>query len=220
MSRTLRLVVLGGTDADDAVLSQIEGGRVLQVGLAGVLRTRHASLHEVDVIRAEHRDVWSWVDDLEGLRGAIRGADVLVRSIGPDLEAGRHGPTLVTEFADAMAAFIGGCKDEGVRVIVVNGATYDPHDTVSCYADVVETRALSTHRLDLELIQLSMLDGISVLDVDRMVAEIGGGTNVEASLRYSPSLCEAIRDELADVLEEYGFCDDRPLLVQQGRRER
>jgi len=220
MTRVLRLALLGGSDLVDSTLSQDEGGRVLTEGLAAVLQARHADLDEVELRQLDHRDVWAWVADPEALRAQIRGVDAVVRSIAPDLESARRGRGLASDFADAMAAFIAACKAEDVRVIVLNGSTYDPTDTVSCYRDASDSRPLAIHRLDLELIELSMLDGISVLDVDRVVAEHGGHAHVEGLLRYSPVLSAAIRDQLADILEEYGFCDDRPLLVQQGRRER
>jgi hypothetical protein len=217
MSGSLAIALLGGSDLDDATRGGGERGRVLHCGLAERLRQRHPDL-AVEVRPVEARDVWSWADDLEELRRQVRGVDVALRSIQPDLASGRTGPALSAEFATAMAQVIAVCKEEGVRVIVLNGATYAPDDTVSCYRDEPDTIALSTHRLDLELIELSMLDGISVLDVDRIVGEHGGGAHVSASLTYSAHVNEAIRDELADLLEEYGFCDGRPVLVQRGRR--
>jgi hypothetical protein len=218
MTREISVAVLGGADLDDAVLSTADGGRLLPLGLAEVLRDRHPDL-EVEVVRHAGRDVWSLAADLDSLRRQIQGVDVVLRSIQPDVASGVSGPELVRLFTEAMAQVIAACKDEGCRVIVLNGSTLDPSDVLSCYANVGETGPLTVHRLDLELIELSMLDGISVVDVDRVVAEYGGCEHVHGPFDYSVEVCEAIRDEIALVLDEYGFFDDRPLLAQRGRRE-
>ena len=73
-------------------------------------------------------------------------------------------------------------------------------------------------QLNLAVMELSVLDGISVIDVDRIVAELGGREHVQEFLSYSPDARAAIRDELVRVLEEYGFFEPRPLLLQVGRR--
>ncbi len=220
MTHELSAAVLGGADLDDAIFSIAEGGRVLTAGLTEVLHERHPDLTGVEFRRLDTRDIWALAADLDAFRREIQGVEVVLRSIQPDVDGPFTGRELAQRFTAAMAEVIAACKGEGCRLILLNGCTFDPDDAVSCYQDVGETMPLTIHRLDLELIELSMLDGISVVDADRMVAELGGRTHVEGQFRYSPELCAAIRDELAVVLEEYGFLDDRPLLVQQGRRER
>ncbi len=217
MTREISVAVLGGADLDDAVLSTAQGGRMLPLGLAEVVRARHPDL-ELEIVRHASQDVWALASELDALRREIRGVDVVLRSIQPDAASGVTGPELGRRFADAMAQVIATCKDEGCRVILLNGSTLDPHDVVSCYAGVGDTGPLVVHRLDLELIELSMLDGISAVDVDRVVAELGGRDHVLGPFAYSTELCEAIRDEIAFVLDDYGFFDDRPLLAQRGRR--
>jgi hypothetical protein len=217
MTREISVAVLGGADLDDAVFSTAHGGRMLPLGLAELLRARHPDLG-VEVVRHDGQDVWTLASDLAALGRRVRHADVVLRSIQPDATSGVTGPELGRRFAEAMAQVIATCKDEGCRVILVNGSTLDPHDVVSCYAGVGETGPLVVHRLDLELIELSMLDGISVVDVDRVVAELGGRDHVLGSFAYSTEVCESIRDEIAFVLDDYGFFDDRPLLAQRGRR--
>jgi hypothetical protein len=219
MISQLSIVLLGGTDLEDVVLARDESGGALDEGLADVLRAAHPELESVTVRRVDARPTRELAADLPGLIEQVAGADVVLRSLQPDLDSGTTGPALATEFREAMATVIGAVKDAGGRMFILNGATYDPHDTVSCYV-AGETEPLALHRLNLELFDLSMLDGISVIDADRLVAETGGATHVRGCLDYSPELLATIRDEVVFVLEDYGFFDDRPVLAQQGRRER
>jgi len=219
MITDLSIVVLGGTDLDDSVLSRAQGGRALDEGLDDALRAAHPTLTSVEIRRVDPRPVGELAVDLPAFVAQLDGADVVLRSVQPDLIGIETGAAFAAEFRDAMAAVIAAVKDTGARMFLLNGATYDPADTASCYVGG-ETTPLAIHRLALELIDLSMLDGISVIDADRLVAETGGASHVRGCLEYSPELCATIRDEIVFVLEDYGYFDDRPVLVQQGRRER
>ncbi len=83
-----------------------------------------------------------------------------------------------------------------------------------------QTPALFVQHLNCSLIRLSVLDGLSIIDADRIMSEIGGQSNVEEVLVYSTQACDLLCEELVRVLDDYGFFDDRPLLTQAGRRDR
>jgi hypothetical protein len=66
------------------------------------------------------------------------------------------------------------------------------------------------------LVRVSHDLGISVVDVDRALAEIGAAGKLDAAMVYGPEAAARIADEAVAVLADYGFFDDRPLLEQVG----
>jgi hypothetical protein len=66
------------------------------------------------------------------------------------------------------------------------------------------------------LIDVSHDEGISIIDVDRKIAEVGGDHAVTGAARYSEVGCLAIVDEIIRIVEDYGFLDDRALMEQIG----
>ncbi len=83
---------------------------------------------------------------------------------------------------------------------------------------IPEPISLRIQRLDLMVIGVSHEEGISIIDVDRKVAELGAGGNVVAPMVYGPAAAAAIIDETMRVVADYGFLDDRPLLAQVGAK--
>jgi hypothetical protein len=97
-------------------------------------------------------------------------------------------------------------------------STVDPEDTVTNYHALEDdTPALRAHKVALTLIDLSHELGISIIDADRLLAEMGGERNVEGVGRYSPEASEVLCDEVLRILADYGFFEERPLVVQAGR---
>jgi hypothetical protein len=143
---------------------------------------------------------------------------VVLRSISPDVRTDVPVSELGPTFRQRMAELVAILKGAGATVIALNGSTVDPDDAVFSYRGLVSTPALAVHQLDLELIRISMLDGISIVDVDRLVAERGGADTVPQLLRFDGSVGDGITRELAAILEEYGWFDDRPILQQRGQR--
>ena len=103
------------------------------------------------------------------------------------------------------------------HVIFLNCSSVDPDDRVHAYTGRGETWSLRAHRFNLALMELSSLEGISIVDVDRLVAELGGADHVLGRLRYSWEARRAIAEELVYVLEDIGFFEPRPLVAQIGR---
>jgi hypothetical protein len=105
----------------------------------------------------------------------------------------------------------------GARVIVLNVSSYDPTETTFNH-QLVESEPVSVraHRLNLETMRLSFDEGISVLDVDRILAELGGRQHIDSFLDYSATARRVIVDELVAVIDDYGYFDDRPILEQVG----
>ncbi len=105
----------------------------------------------------------------------------------------------------------------GAHIIVYNCSTFDPGDRVHNYRGVEGGLGLRAHRFNLALIEISALEGISIIDVDRLIGEAGAGRHVLAPLRYSAGGFELIRAEFLRVLEDIGFFESRPLVMQVGQ---
>jgi hypothetical protein len=105
------------------------------------------------------------------------------------------------------------------HVIVYNCSSVDPEDRTSNYHGMkTESTALRIHRLNLALMQLSIETGISIIDVDRLIAELGGAQHVLKAMTYSDTALEAMGREFLRVVEDIGFFESRPLALQVGRK--
>ena len=106
----------------------------------------------------------------------------------------------------------------GAHIIVFNCFTYDPADRTRNYFGIPDTYAMRALKFNLALIDISIEQGISIVDVDRILAELGGASHVTEAFRYSPQACDLIRDEFLRVLQDIGFFEHRPLVMQLGRK--
>ncbi|HLF04737.1 MAG TPA: hypothetical protein VI855_05920, partial [Dehalococcoidia bacterium] len=107
----------------------------------------------------------------------------------------------------------------GAHVIIYNCSSVDPEDTMSNYHGIkADPVALRIHKLNLALMQLSIREGISIIDVDRLIAELGGEQHVIKAMTYSNTALEAMGKEFLRVVEDIGFFEKRPLVMQAGRQ--
>jgi len=106
------------------------------------------------------------------------------------------------------------------HVVVFNCSSFDPEERTYDYHGVDDPLSLRVHRFNLALIEISAEEGISILDVDRLVAEIGGERHVSRALRYSREACEVICGEFVRILQDIGFFENRPLVMQVGQAGR
>jgi hypothetical protein len=149
--------------------------------------------------------------------------DVLILSLADDIDVWAASPEpsgapAAAEWREVMRAICEYHKSAGVRVLVCNASTVVPDDHLSSYHAVPEPPSVFANRLDSALIELSVDHGISIIDVDGIVGELGAEVHVADRLTYSVSALDAIRADLVRVLDDYGFFHPRPLLPQRGRR--
>jgi hypothetical protein len=71
---------------------------------------------------------------------------------------------------------------------------------------------------NLALYEISVLEGISIIDVDRMIAELGAENHVVGPMTYSDAAYHHITQEFLRVMEDIGFFEHRPLMLQIGKR--
>lgn len=125
----------------------------------------------------------------------------------------------VDQFKENFSRIIQDVKQRlDAHVIVYNGSSIDPDDHVQNYHGVEDTLALRVNKLNLALMQISTLEGVSIVDVDRIVAELGGAQHVGKAFDYSAESSQGICQEFVRVLEDIGFFEDRPLVMQIGRK--
>lgn len=223
---TLRLLVLGGPDLVDATLSRQDGGGKIDKGVRELIAE---SFPHVDV-DVQHKPGTSLTELRQrlGEDGAPMWKgdepDVVLLSVADEvIGLPTRGDTVAEAVAgveDDLVAVVELIKAKiGAHVLIANVSTVDPNDQTVDYRGLdVEPFVLRAHRVDLLLVDVSHNEGISIIDVDRLVAELGAEGNLEGQARYGPRACEMIAAEVVRVLEDYGFFDDRPLLAQVGAR--
>jgi hypothetical protein len=124
----------------------------------------------------------------------------------------------VGELSACLRGMTAAAKDQvGAHLLFYNCSPIDPSDQVFNYYRRPETMVERIRKLNLTLLKLSMETGISIIDVERVVAELGAA-EVPTRLRYTDRAAEAIRDEVVRVLDDIGFFELRPLLMQIGSR--
>jgi hypothetical protein len=139
-------------------------------------------------------------------------SDVVALSVQPEVALS------AAPFKENLARLIRAVKERlDAHVLISNASTVDPDDQVHNYHGREDTWALRAHKFNLALMDLSILEGISLIDVERLVAEHGAYRHVLQAGRYSREVHEAIRREFLRVLEDIGFFEDRPLVMQVGR---
>lgn len=105
----------------------------------------------------------------------------------------------------------------GSHLLVYNCSPIDPQDRTHNYHGLEDTLAVRIQTLNLVLIELSMIEGVSIVDVERIVAELGQ-QHVPRALVYSAEARRAICEEVLRILGDIGFFEARPLVPQLGRR--
>ena len=212
----LRVVTFGGAELADALGDGAP--------LAAAVAARRGQGPDIELRTALAGPLPELLATSSAWSSVLDGAHVVLRSVSPDVQRdhgdGTSAIRLGESFREDFARFVGLVKPSGATIVAVNGSTVDPSDRVFSYATAPITPPLVIHQYNLELIRLSMLDGISVLDADRVVSQEGGNENVAALFDYGAPVLRVILDELAMILEEYGWFDDRPILAQRGQRDK
>ena len=192
----------------------------LSRGLAAAVEELTQGSTAVELRRASADTAEGLLEELRTDQASLADVDLIVLSVASEVRRSGSAAEAAHRYEAAMEELTGLAKERGVHVFVFNASSFDPDDTTSCYAAVADTPALLVQHLNHSVIRLSMLDGISIIDADRIVAEVGGRSHVDGLLSYSQHVGDLLCQELVRVLEEYGFFEERPLLAQVGRRDR
>lgn len=215
-SSSLKIVVKDSEAMGDVVLSRSAGGSKLERGLAERLSDINADIdYQVSVER------YTGVTDL--FEGEITSGspDIVILTLAGDMERLKSVESPESDVSAVRADIVRAIRriksEVGAHIFVTNVSTLDPADPVFNYHGLTEQPwTLRGHRLNLMIIGVSHDEGVSIVDIDRVIAEAGGDGSVEAAARYTTTGCEAVVDEMVRIIEEYGFLDDRPVMEQIG----
>lgn len=92
-------------------------------------------------------------------------------------------------------------------ILIYNLSAVSPGDQVHTYADLDETLSTRIRRFNLALIELSQDVGVSIIDVDAVVARGGADRLKYDTLHLTADGCRAVAEEVARVLEDLGALD-------------
>lgn len=195
---------------------------MLDLGLSESIARHHPEV-EVEISVLPYAGSAELRHDAGSGQSALLGGayDLLILSVAGEVDRvsgrGITARQSVDGIADDLEAFVDGCKADGVRVLVANVSTLDPDNPVYTMLGLDEEPfQIKAQRLNLIITNLSQKLGISVIDVDRVIAEAGGAKTLAGRLHYNDAGCGAIRDEISRIIEDYGFLDERPLMDQVG----
>jgi hypothetical protein len=221
----LKLFVYGNSDVVDAALSKADGGAKLDRGVRELVASEFPDV-EIEAAHEASSGFAALRSELES--GASRliaeQPQIVLLSVADDIRefngAGKSTEEAIEGIKADLVAAINLIKEKvGAHVFIANASTVDPSQEVFNYHDTVdEPISLRAQRVDLMLVGVSHDEGISIIDIDRKIAELGGVKGVTAMLDYSASGCQTIAAEIVRVMEDYGYFDDRPLLAQVGAR--
>jgi len=221
----LKLFVNGNADIVDAALSKADGGAKLGRGVRELVAAEFPDV-EIEVAHEASSGFAALRSALES--GTSRLIDeqpqVVLLSVADDIrEFGGSGTSTeeaINNIRADLVAVIDLIKEKvGAHILVANASTLDPTQEVFNYSGMDEEPiSLRAQRLDLMLVGVSHDEGVSIIDIDRKIAELGGAKGVTAILDYSAAGCQTIAVEIVRVMQDYGFFDDRPLLAQVGAR--
>jgi hypothetical protein len=219
--RTIRMCVVGAPDMEGAVAPPPGGGR----GVRGILAASHPDT-TVDITTIPETG-------LPAIRGALEDGtsplladrpDIVLLSVSQEI-ASLHGQGIeaaacVAAVEANLVAIIDLIKERvGSHVFTAGISTLDGEEAVYAYKGLTaEPFSLFAHRLDDMLITVSREHGVSLIDVDREIAELGGAIGVAGPARYTAVGSDVIAAEIARVIDDYGFLDDRPLVAQVGAK--
>lgn len=146
--------------------------------------------------------------------------DIVVLSLAGDVGrfTGENAEEVLVSIHDELLSTIDLIKSAiGAHVLVANLSTLDPgHLEFNYHGLTEEPFSMRAHRLNRMLAAVSHERGISVIDVDRVIAEVGGKETVVGPAQYREPGLRHIAKEIFRVVEDYGFFDERPILEQIG----
>lgn len=89
-------------------------------------------------------------------------------------------------------------------ILVYNVSSFVPGERVHCHTGVDDLFSTRVKRFNIALVELSRQTGISVIDVDRLLAELGCARMMYDSLHFNADGCRAVAGEVVRVLGELG----------------
>jgi GDSL-like lipase/acylhydrolase family protein len=89
-------------------------------------------------------------------------------------------------------------------ILIYNLSSVDPGDLIHCYEGLEEIFSTRIRRFNLALIELSRETGISVVDVDAIVARAGADRVKLDAIHLTAEGCRLVAEEVVRILEDVG----------------
>lgn len=214
------LLLAGDQSLADLLLGREEGGAILDGTLEEGIRTRHETTQKIAITRVDG-SLSTLIAELERPSDLMPpdACDVIVLSGGQEITADQSFDRAA--YREKMSRLFSLVRSKlDAHVIVFNASTVDPTESVHRIdPEAGDPFVVATQKLNLALVELSYSHGISIVDVDRLLAEFGTDVHVKGRLDYSPEAVVAVRDEFIRILEDIGFFHHRPLLQQVGNKQ-
>jgi len=225
---TLNLLIWAGSDVANSLLSFQEGGAKLHRGIRDLVQEKYAGKFEVKIIqklwpsservlqKEGNASDFALENNVEN--GLDETIDIVVFSIESALNNSEDRALSVERYSQNLVEIVRLIKEKmGAYIIFFNCCALDPEDRLHNYHNREDSFSVRVQKLNLALMKLSMQEGISIIDVDYILGELGGDRHVLQALDYSAAAWEAISLEFLRVIEDVGFFEHRPLLVQIGK---
>ena len=199
MGETLRVAFVGSTDLRELLLDDPSAD------LEHALTSSRSTPTDMELSQLPPQ---GWTNTLSSLRsgGSTEPFDVLLTSATAELDDPSREP------ADALielTRFVG--EQHQASVVVLNASTLllGPDTSRELILDT-EPLDVRIRRLDLASLEASKATGLSVLDADRLVAEMRLPVKVRGVLGYAPEVDGVLRTALSSILQDLGSAD-RPV---------
>ena len=90
-------------------------------------------------------------------------------------------------------------------ILVYNVSSVVPGESIRNYAEFPESLSVRIRRFNLGLIEISQRTGISIVDVDTIVARAGADRIKIDTLHLTPEGCRLVANEVVETLEQLDF---------------
>jgi hypothetical protein len=98
-------------------------------------------------------------------------------------------------------------------VLILNASTIDPNDKIYTYRGLEDHLPLRINLFNLALLRVSMQAGVSIVDIDRLVAEVGA-KHVIKPLQYSDEVATIINQEIVRIIADLGLAENDQSLLR------
>ena len=99
-------------------------------------------------------------------------------------------------------------QDRDVPILIYNVSPVVPGEMIHCHLGLDEVYSDRIRRFNLGLVDLSRSSGISIIDVERLVAQHGAATMKLDAVHLSPQAYRLVAEEVVRVLGDIGVFED------------
>jgi lysophospholipase L1-like esterase len=99
-------------------------------------------------------------------------------------------------------------RHRDVPILIYNVSPVVPGELIHCHLGLDETYSDRMRRFNAGLVELSRRKGISIIDVDTLVAQHGAATMKLDAVHLSPKAYRLVAEEVVRVLDDLGVFDE------------